>query len=77
MVELRVFLYTFIKVMNMDYLEIMSFCGYDLDKADKMVNEIVKNDMETLSEQPLREDGRGLHSPGDQRGAGHQLVRGL
>lgn len=77
MVRLRIFLYTFIKVMLMDYIEIMSFCGYDLDRADEMVNEIVKNNMETLSEQSLREDGRGLHGTCDQRGAGRQLVRGL
>jgi hypothetical protein len=25
----------------MDYLEIMNFCGYDLNKADKMAGEIV------------------------------------
>lgn len=58
----------------MDYLEIMSFCGYDMEAADRMVNEIVKNDMETLSEQSLREDGRGLHGTCDQRSAGRQLV---
>lgn len=70
-------MYAFVGDIKMDYLEIMSFCGFDLDKADKMVNELVKNDMETLSEQSLREDGRGLHGTCDQRGAGHQLVRGL
>lgn len=43
MVELRVFLYTLIKVMNMDYLEIMNFCGYDLEAADRMVEEITKD----------------------------------
>lgn len=33
----------------MDYLEIMSFCGYDMEAADRMVNEIVKDDMEGAS----------------------------
>ncbi len=57
----------------MDYLEIMSFCGYDLDRADKMVNEIVK-DMEEVPAEPLWAQCRRLRSQGDQRGAGRRLA---
>lgn len=57
----------------MDYLEIMSFCGYDLDRADKMVNEIVK-DMEEISAEPLRAQCRRLRGQSDQRGAGRRLA---
>lgn len=35
----------------MDYLEIMSFCGFDLEAADKMAQEIIeKEDVEEVSE---------------------------
>lgn len=76
MVRLRIFLYTFIKVMLMDYIEIMSFCGYDLDRADKMVNEIVK-DMEKVPAEPVRAECRRLRGKSDQRRAWDELERGL
>ena len=60
----------------MDYIEIMSFCGYDLDRADKMVNEIVK-DMEEVPAEPVRAFCRRLRSSSDQRRAWDELERGL
>lgn len=60
----------------MDYIEIMSFCGYDLDRADKMVNEIVK-DMEEVPAKSMRAQCWRLRSPGDQRRAWDELERGL
>ena len=30
----------------MDYIEIMNFCGYDLQKADKMAKEIIEDKKE-------------------------------
>ena len=38
----------------MDYLEIMNFCGYDLEAADRMVKEIVEEDVEEVPAESVR-----------------------
>lgn len=69
----------------MDYLEIQSFCGFDLDRANAMaarydpldlageVREV--ENVEKVEPEPTRADRRGLHRPvslrGDRAELGH------
>lgn len=39
MASRSLFLYDFHGVMDMDYIEIMDFCGYDLEKANELAKE--------------------------------------
>ena len=53
----------------MDYLEIMDFCGFDMEKAHKMVQELREtNDVDSVEPESHGEDGGGLF--GESRCAG-------
>lgn len=41
----------------MDYLEIMNFCGYDLEKANAMANQTDTKSLSEIIEDIMRETG--------------------
>lgn len=45
----------------MDYLEIMNFCGFDLDKAHEMAKEKGAEDFSEIIKRPAEEEGEDVH----------------
>ena len=63
---------------RMDYTEIQSFYGYDMEKAHEAAlmcraeieEELQRVGLEALEPKSRRPDSRGLHDPVDMRGDG-------
>ncbi len=45
----------------MDYLEIMNFCGFDLDKAHEMAKEKGTEDFSEILKRPAEKEGEDVH----------------
>lgn len=61
----------FLGVKNMkDYLEMMSFCAFDMDLMSQIVNDILEEaglDVEKVPAESLQQHDQRLHSTGDLR----------